>query len=218
MGFGNVVRRYRRVMLPIVLAGLLACVALGASFTGSYFSDAHNGTISGTVGSIRLTPGGPLDLSFSNLLPGVPQTVRQSYQNTGANPEDVYLVFNNATALSALNDLGTYGEVHIDSNGTEIFASQNLNDDTVSCPPGASDATHPPCDAVPSQIRIASNVAPGASGSFAFTFMYASKLTTNGPGVWNTYPVSGQTTINDADGTGSGLPYQLVAVQVGQTP
>jgi hypothetical protein len=218
MGLGNVVRRHRKMVLPLVFAGLLACVALGASFTGSYFSDAHNGTITGTIGTIRLTPGGPLDLSFNNLLPGVPQTVSQTYQNTGGNPEDVYLVFNNATALSALNNLGTFGEVHIDSSGTEIFASQNLNDNTTTCPPGSTAGGKPPCDAVPGQIELASNVAPGGTGSFSFTFMYASKLTGNGPGVWNTYPVTGQTTINDADGTGSGLPYQLVAVQVGQTP
>ena len=35
---------------------------------------------------------------------------------------------------------------------------------------------------------------------------------------FNLYPVPGQYTVDPADGTGSGLPYEIVATQVGQTP
>ena len=53
----------------------------------------------------RITPSGGtestdssfMDLAFSNMLPGDPQTVTVNYQNTGANTEDVYVVFPNAT-------------------------------------------------------------------------------------------------------------------------
>jgi hypothetical protein len=74
-----------------------------------------------------------------------------------------------------------------------------------------------------SQYLAVSHVAPGQSGSVSFTFQYAGKLKTQAPvgspaAPWNTYPIAGQVTTNAADGSGSGLPYQLVATQVGVTP
>src|SRR5580700_11092508 len=80
--------------------GMLGATAFVASGqTGAYFSDTHTGAISGTIGSIRITPSGGtesndgsfMDLAFSNMLPGDPQTVTVNYQNTGANTEDVYV-------------------------------------------------------------------------------------------------------------------------------
>jgi hypothetical protein len=216
--------------------GLLGATAFVASGqTGAYFSDTHTGSIGGTVGSIRITPSGGtesndgsfMDLAFSNLLPGDAQTVTVDYQNTGANAEDVYVVFPNATALSALNSLGSYGTVHLSSAGNgavgDVFDSANLNDNITSCPPGSTSVAHPvPCEALPSQVLIASNVGPGGEGSFSFSFNYASKLSTQASlgttANWNTYPVSGQTTTNVADGSGNGLPYEIVATQPGVTP
>jgi hypothetical protein len=214
------------------LLGAAAFVASGS--TGAYFSDTHTGSISGTIGSIRITPSGGtestdgsfMDLAFSNLLPGDPQTVTVNYQNTGSDPEDVYVVFPNATALSALNSLGSYGTVHLSSAGNgavgDVFDSANLND-SPSCPPGSTSTKYPtPCEALPSQLLVASNVSPGGSGSFSFSFNYASKLSTQ-PSLgttayWNVYPQTGDTTINSADGTGNGLPYEIVATQPGVTP
>jgi hypothetical protein len=214
--------------------GLLGATAFVASGqTGAYFSDTHTGSISGTIGSIRITPSGGtesndgsfMDLAFSNLLPGDPQTVTVNYQNTGANTEDVYIVFPNATALSALNNLGRYGTVHLSSSGNgavgDVFDSANLNDDSTTCPVGSA-IGGPACEPLPSQLLIASGVNPGGSGSFSFSFNYASKLSTQAPvgstAYWNTYPVAGQTTTNAADGTGNGLPYEIVATQQGVTP
>ena len=62
---------------------------------------------SGNFGSIKVTPSGgsgahSTNFSFENMLPGEPQTATVQFQNTGANSEDVWLVFDNATALSAL--------------------------------------------------------------------------------------------------------------------
>ena len=92
--------------------------------TGAYFSDSKSGAVAGTIGSIKVsTSGGTgtdgLNFNFANMLPGTPQTATFSYQNTGANAEDVWLVFNDAAALHAINVLGTYGEAHVASNGTE---------------------------------------------------------------------------------------------------
>ena len=218
----------------IVLALLAFVVGLaGINMSGAYFSDTHNGTIAGTVGSIRITPSGGTgadntNLSFDNLLPGAPQTVTLTYKNTGNNPEDVWVKFNNPTALSALNNMGTYGEVHVVSNGVEKFGSANLNDRASTC--GAFSPSG--CWPLPTQLKLADNVAPDATGVFKFTFGYAAKTKGQPPAgttaQWNTYPVAaglwspsnpdGQQVINAADGTGSGLPYQLVATQVGQTP
>jgi hypothetical protein len=216
------------------LLGGTAYVAAGS--TGAYFSDTHTGAISGTIGSIRITPSGGtesadgsyMNLAFNDLLPGAPQTVTVDYQNTGNNPEDVYIVFPNATALSALNSLGSYGTVHLSSTGYgavgDVFDSANLNDNGTSCPVGSTSVQYPtPCEPLPSDLLIASNVAPGATGTFSFSFNYASKLSTQPAAgttaYWNTYPVAGQTTTNEpADGSGNGLPYQIVATQHGITP
>lgn len=177
--------------------------------------------MTGTIGSIHIkTSGGTgtnnLQFNFNNLLPGEPQTATVEYQNTGRSPEDVWVVFNNVEALHALNNLGTYGEVTITNGGGQVFDSANLNDNAVSCPVGSFTAEHPiPCEPLKSKYKIGSNIAPTAGGYMHFTFGYASKLQSQPPEgetavPFNSYPVGTP--------TASGLPYQIVAVQVGQTP
>lgn len=226
-------RRSTAVRFAVWLAtlGAMAGLAITATgMTGAYFSDAHNGDITGNIGSIKVTPSGGggtdgTDFTFSNMLPGVPQTATVHFQNSGANAEDVWLVFDNATALSALNNLGTYGEVHV-SNGSALFDSANLNDRSPTC--GAFSPSG--CWPLPAKIKVASNLASGASGHVSFTFNYAGKLSNPAAegAPFNVYPVpagawsptnpDGQYTVNAADGTGAGLPYEIVATQVGQTP
>lgn len=215
----------------VAILGGTAWVAAGT--TGAYFSDTHMGSITGTVGSIKVTPYGGagaegMDLSFTNMLPGVPQTVKVNYQNTGANNEDVWIVFDNATALSALNSLGTYGEAHLSANGTALFDSANLNDRSATC--GAFSPILPGCWPLAKQYLVAANLAPGATGNASFTFMLASK-TKAAAAAFNPYPVSSvgyvddpnhnkddQNYVSAEDGSGSGLPYQIVATQHGVTP
>ena len=220
------------LVATVALLGGTAWVAAGT--TGAYFSDMHGGSITGTVGSIKVTPYGGggtngMDLSFTKMLPGELQTVTVNYQNTGANAEDVWIVFNNATALSALNNMGSYGEVHLSANGTALFDSANLNDRAATC--GAFSPSG--CWPLAKQYKVASNVAPGATGSISFAFMLGSQ-TKNAPIAFNPYPTSAlawpddprdpslkkndQYYINVADGSGSGLPYQIVATQQGVTP
>ncbi len=197
----------------VSIAASLAVV--GVTTTGAYFSDAKQGNLSGTVGSIKIIGSGGdgtnnLALNYENLLPGAAKTATLNYSNTGTSPEDVWIVFNNADALHALNDLGTYGEFHIAANGTALFDSANLNDDANgTCGPLSPAGCWP----VPKMVKLASNVGPGSGGTASFTFAYASKLSsqpTAGNAGWNAYPLAAP--------TASGLPYQLVATQAGQTP
>lgn len=203
-------KRARGVIAGLATFGLVAGVALTMSTTGAYFSDTEAGTVSGSVGSIKVAVDHH-DLTFTNLLPGSVQTVSAHATNNGLNNQDVYVVFNNADALHALNDLGGYGEFHVSANGVEQFASTNLNDGTVKTDCGAFSPAG--CWPVPKAIRLATNVAPGASVLYSFGFGYSGLLkgqTTDGGGVWNSYPLGAP--------TASGLPYEIVAVQPGQQP
>lgn len=204
------------------IVAAVAMIAVSVEATGAYFSNSKSGTISGSTAVLTVnTNGGSgtdgLDLAFTNMLPGVPQSVTANFSNSGTVPQDVWIVFPNASALSALNDLGTYGVVNVATNtDSSIFSSSNLNDHAT-CPPGAGPP--PVCAALPNEIKLASNVAPGAGGNVTFTFNYASKLhggATSAP--FNSYPDPTATTHNAADGSGSGLPYQIVATQVGIAP
>lgn len=220
----------RLALWGTTLAALATLVVAATGMTGAYFSDTHHGDITGNLGAIKVTPSGgsgadSTDFTFSNMLPGEPQTATIQYQNTGPNAEDVWLVFDNATALSALNNLGTYGEVHV-SNGHALFDSANLNDRVPTC------GTFSPsgCWPLPNKLKVGSSIASGAGGYVKFTFNYAGKLSSSAAegAPFNVYPVpagawspsnpDGQYTVNAADGSGAGLPYELVATQVGQTP
>jgi hypothetical protein len=209
----------------VALGATASLVGFAATGTGAFFSDSSPGTITGSVGSILVSVSGgngssSTNFNFDRLLPGTPQTETITYTNTGNSPEDVFLTFPNATALSALNNLGTFGQVQVNNaGGTDIFDSQNLNDNSVSCPVGSSTPTHPiTCAPLPKQLKVDGNLAPGSSDTATFTFGYPSKLSGHGGGVWNSWPVAGQFTTVPADGTGDGLPIAIVATQIGQTP
>jgi hypothetical protein len=238
-------RKRTRVLTLVASMALLGGTAWAAAgSTGAYFSDTVNGGVTGTVGDILITsvPATP-DISFSNdLLPGVPESVTVSYSNTGTSPEDVYLTFPNLTALSALNNLGRYGSVTISTAayGTR-FQSYNLNDNSTTCGPFSNAIPTGPtsgCWPLTSQVLLTSNLPAGQGDSFTFTFEYASALIgsplTTSP--WNSYPTAGsvactpspsaysgtctngQFVVNGSDGSGAGLPFNLVATQVGILP
>lgn len=202
----NLKQKAARITMFLGTVGVSAAlIGAGVNATGAYFSDTKTGNISGTIGSIKVATG-RTQIGFENMLPGELQTVGDSYQNVGRNAADVWMVFETNALHTIVNQLGTYGEAHFASNGTEIFASQNLNDNTTSCPPGASDPANgrPPCAALPAKIKLADNLAPNASGSWSFGFMYASKLG-NGSNIASPTPAWN-------------LPYQIVATQDGVVP
>ncbi len=210
------------LLIPAAAVCVAGLAGLAASTSGAYF-EAHTPSkgISGTTAVVNVA-NGTGDIAFANMLPGESQTVHANFTNTGSVAEDVYVSFPNATALSALNNLGTYGEAHITSSKIdgEVFASANLNDNTSTCPPGSTSVEHPvACTALMSSYKVASKLAPGDSGTFSFSFNYASKLHGGAAaGNWNSYPAAGQVHTNAADGTGAGLPYQFVATQPGINP
>lgn len=180
-----------------------------------------------SVRAIALTPSGgsgadSMNISFSQLLPGTPQRVSISYKNTGSSPETVWVVFPNATALSALNSLGQYGAVHLLSTGPsavgDVFDSTYLDDNSTTC--GSFSVAG--CWPLLSQYKLNTSLAPRMSGTFSFEFEFASAYnvqpTSAASAQWNRYPIDGQSTLNASDGSGSGLPYELVALQPGIKP
>jgi hypothetical protein len=199
-----------------LVAGGLAIAASGT--TGAYFGDTKQGKVTGALGSIRVdtaaTAGGgedELDVAFAQeMMPGEPQTVTARFTNTGSQPQDVWVVFPDSAARAAINDLGTYGQLTIRSGDKEVFTSRNLNSKYACHTPGNPGV--PEICPLPARLQLRSNVASGASGTMGFQFAYSDRLTrgASDKSSFNSYPVSG--------GTASGLPYQIVATQVGQQP
>jgi hypothetical protein len=189
-------------------AGLtVALVGAGAAGTGAYFSDTEVGSVSGTYGSIEIDAT-DTTIAFENMLPGEAQKKLVTFKNSGKNTQDVWIVFD-ATALGdgtkttdhgKINDLGKYGEVHIKSSGTAVFDSANLNDDATSCPVGAG--PEPVCAPLPRAVKLRSNLVPGASGNFEFSYTVAAMTKARAEGANTFVP----------------LPYKIVATQTGIDP
>ena len=123
------------LLVAVVLVA--AMVAVAARATSAYFSDTHNGQITGTIGEIKVDAGGGtsngagdnLNFFWDKMLPGVQYSATIQVQNTSSgNVEDIWLVFPNLTALSALNTLGRYGAVQVLVDGNQIYENHNLND------------------------------------------------------------------------------------------
>ena len=222
------------LLCAVVLVGALA--ALAAGLTGAYLSDTKTGQVTGTFGDITITTSGGIvgqgdgiNFLWDEMLPGVQYTAPITVTSTSSsNNEDLYMLFPNATALSALNSLGRFGAVTIDvladgSPSTTVFSSNNLND----IPNNGSPVP------LPAKVTLASNISPGEVVVVTFKFEYASKMTTPEPGnVFNQYPVLlkpgdtqdprypvgyAQYTVV-AGQTGNGLPFQIVATQPGVQP
>jgi hypothetical protein len=205
--------------LGISMLLLAALVMSAVGVTGAYFSETKQGEIHGTIGSIHIrTSGGSgangLKFDFNHLLPGEPQTATVEYKNTGANPQDVWVVFNNAEALHALNNLGTFGEVTLANSGGWVFHSANLNDNKPPASGTCGEFSPSGCWPLEKQYKVGSNIQPGAGSYFKFTFAYAGKFAdaSQEGDAWNLYPPESATP------EGNGLPYQVVATQVGQKP
>lgn len=182
-------------------AALIGATVTG---TGAYFQDSTAGnSITGTMGSIDIEGVGDLDVVFQDMLPGETHSETVQYRNSGDNKQDVWLVFTNPTQVGdgtgtvGLNSLGTYGEIHVASNGSEKFGSANLNDRASTCPPGAG---NPACNPLPMKIKLADNLAPGQQGDFTFGFKPSAKFKS----VQNVQLL--------------GLDYKLVATQHGIDP
>ncbi len=220
------------------MAGALAVVASGT--TGAFFSEAQAGSVNGSVGSVHLSTTNRT-FAWTNMMPGEKHTAAIDFVNTGTGSQDFYIAFPNRPALHAFNQLGSYGEVHLTGGKTgaivPLFDSMNLQDGRHAAN-GHNEAGYDSCGGfaptgcwpLPVNLKIASNVGVGSGGSVSFGFNYAGRLgdTTGavrhsgGPGAFNTYPLTALSDSNDPLDTvganGTGLPFEVVAVQVGQTP
>ena len=202
----------------------VALIAASTSVTGAYFSEAKVGGINGNIGAVHVSASETF-FTWADMMPGEQKTATVEFTNKGTGPQDFYLVFQNKTALSALNSLGEYGEAHISVNGIEKFGSKNLNDGYACGTLATSPAVETLC-AVPEQMLLASGVAKNQGGAVTFQFGYTGKLKTplSYGAPFNHYPVMKADGTNDqkiviaADGTGFGLPYEIVATQVGHAP
>lgn len=191
-----------------------ALIGTAASGTGAYFSDSQSGVVTGTLGTIQVTGGGGtgannLNFNWTNMLPGEFSSSQVGYKNTGTSAEDVWIVFPDQYALHALNTLGTYGEFKV---GNQDYT--NLNDLCTGCTP------------VPNAIKVAGNLAAGASGAVSVSFAYAGKLNNDSQGEpFNCYRENNASDLTSKDtppcnapDSTNGLPYEVVATQVGQAP
>ena len=221
---GRISRR-RVAALAATAAVAVGLVATASGTTGAYFTDTKSGTLSGTIGSVKVSTSGGggadgLDLAFTNLLPGEAQTVTLNYLNTGTGPEDIWLAFPDASSLHALNNLGSYGQISVaDSVAGTVFSSTNLNDNRPPATGTCGAFTPAGCWPLPTRLLVRSSVPAGGGGSVSLSFAYPGKLSDPAAegGSWNVYPVAGSLPADSAT-SGSGLPYQVVATQPGQTP
>lgn len=245
--------KFKIIGLALALVLIAGLVAVASGATGAYFSDTNKGAITGDSGTILVkTTGGTgadgLDFFWDNMLPGVQYSATVTYQNTGNSVQDVWLVFPNKTALSALNSLGNYGAARVTSTDGASFESNCLLDHPVDQGEVSLNSGHT-IKMLPQMIRLARNVGPTGNGSMTFTFAYASMLGDADPagrwpassglegGLFNVYPApytggavggypsndgaiagSDNYYIGAADGEGSGLPFQIVATQPGVEP
>lgn len=217
------------VTAAVALVGAAIAIGITTGNTGATFQSTENGNISGTLATVYIdAAGGPtsLNLHFAQpMAPDVDQTVSYALVNDGTIRADAWMTIPNLTALSALNNLGTYAYMKITFGSTTVFGSTNLNDHPT-CPPGSTSAAHPePCAALPSKLLLKANVAPGAGGTVKITFGYRKLKTQPAKGTtvyfnpWpQTEPGNVQTTVRSIDGSGNGLPFQLVGIQPGVPP
>jgi len=213
----------------VATAALLGSVV---ATTGAYWTDSHGGTITGTNGTVAITVNGGggaglLDFDFSGIMPGVTKTATVNLYNPTANPEAVWVVFNNTNGIwSAVNDLGQFGKFTV---GGYIYDNLNNNSaDAQPATPGVagtstgsymsgSCSTVPrvPINYLPRAVKIVT-LAAGASASFPMTFTYnACMIDHQGETLFN--PAEADPPIASHVGTG-GLLFNVVAFQDGADP
>jgi hypothetical protein len=177
-----------------------ALVGSAVAGTGAYFTDSHDGSISGASGHLKMNTTDP-NLAFGDLNPGEDKVKTVDFNvdgTTSTASNDVWLVFNPADpAFAALTGakgginpgggLGRYGHFAVANNGgAPLFQSYNLqalpaggvdpvcivdaNGQGGSSQQATSRTDTPPLCGIPTAIRIASGLAPGQAGRLDLTF------------------------------------------------
>lgn len=228
----------RMVGVGITLVATVGLAVAASGVTSAYFSDTNSGKVTGTVGFVQVQTGGGgggdnLDLNFVNLMPGEPQSRTFDYKNIGSGPQDIWITFPSQQALHALNNLGQYGSFTItDSSTGVVFTSSNLNDNRPPASGGCGPFDPSGCWPMLNAYKVRSNLPVGGEGTVTLTFSYSSAYSLKPPPAgldgtglyygnqlnWNYYPIPGSTGGDAGGPVSNGLPYNVVATQVGQTP
>jgi hypothetical protein len=175
------------------LAAGTALVASAATGTGAWFTDSETGSIHADAGSLNLSTS-DMAVNFVDLMPGEDREKPITYTATASSGNtDIWLTFDTTStayakftgekgnAKHADGGLGRYGHFKVTSDGTPVFDSYNLQNeskDKSGCAgsdghgfgrmaTGASDT--PPYCGVPGAILLKSDVAPGAGGRVIIT-------------------------------------------------
>ncbi len=200
-----------------------ALVAAAAGGTGAWFTDSQNGNLSASTGSIQITAS-DTTVSFAGLMPGENRSKTIDYTvNTSSGQGDVWLTFdtssvkylqftgnkNNPTFTDG--GMGRYGHFAVANNGSTLFSSYNLaneSDGVSGCananghgsgPMATSVSDTPPYCGVPGAIKIASGLANGQGGHLKLTFGVTGRWTgQNAPAV--------------------DVPFKVVVTQAGHKP
>lgn len=114
----------RAIGFVTALGASAALVATAAGGTSAYFTDSHEGHLTGTAGTLEIGASGQM-LNFSKLMPGVDQTKTINYQvkSESANA-DVWMVFDASTEAYGRftgENHKTYGEAGYDKGGLGGF-------------------------------------------------------------------------------------------------
>lgn len=204
------------------MAGATALVGAAATSTGAYFTDTHAGTINGTFGKIALrvdnvtVPTGDsatgtddLAIQWNNMLPGQDKTVTFKVTNITNNAESIWLAFDNSNNEWAnINTLGSFGDAKINSpNINQDYNNlNNLYPEGTPPNPGQKNSCGDPEPAIaylPAENHVM-DLAPGASGTFTFSFGFTACLSANA--------LQGNTAF------AAPLLYDIIATQPGITP
>jgi hypothetical protein len=202
-------KKHPRLIALLGTAGVTASlIGVAVAGTGAYFTDSHPGNIDGNNGDIAISVSGGsgtggLDFDFSGILPGVPKTATVTVSNLTANPEAVWLVFDNSNGMwSAVNNLGRYG---IFTVGGYVY--NNLTNKAAPTDPGVLGSFSGTfCGAAAAPSRSGYNYLPHAikittlpawgTASFPITFEYHACMTNHqGESIFNALG-------NDIGGTG----------------
>jgi hypothetical protein len=174
------------------IAGFASTVAISAALigaaattTGAYFSEAKDGTATGTLGGVHLSTTSR-NLAFTNLMPGEFQTETIDYTSTGTGNQDIWFVTPDNTVLGSEGGtepgLGRYGHFEL-SAPAGSFVSYNLAEpgDGNSCATNANGhggsgeqadtlADYPDYCGVPNAILLSAGLAKGSTETVTITF------------------------------------------------
>jgi hypothetical protein len=215
--------------------------------TGAYFTDSHDGSVSGTSGTLKLAISGSTTLDWNNLEPTKYQDKEIKFAPTSATTlnEDVWLVFDSSTYAYGVftgtnkvapdvyngwtdGGMGRYGHFAVAVNDATIFQSYNLQ-----LPAGHESG-------VPGWTSTGANNTCTVTSSGHGGSAYQPSSTTDKPaecGVpsmiklasnvkphtgWNsldiTFGITGRATDQNPKAWASNVPFQIVATQVGVMP